>query len=151
MNLLAWTGNPFVDNGIAAILAYCKKRKPEDVTQEDLRKTSEFIKQVYVTPAWKKAFHSIFTGNYPLLQNSYKTDEKRREKFYAMLDSYSEKVEELGIEGTCIACGRRNIAQRKKLTYLYLEQKAQHEDFLRRQLMAWTFVRLVLLSFNFLR
>ena len=34
--MLTYTGNPFVDVGVAAITAFAQKRHPEDVTPEDL-------------------------------------------------------------------------------------------------------------------
>jgi CRISPR-associated protein Cst1 len=70
MSLLEWTGNPFVDSGIAAILVYCKKRKPEDVLREDFAHINELLQRVYFTEAWTSSLYSIFL-NHPLNQSSY--------------------------------------------------------------------------------
>lgn len=112
MSLLEWTGNPFVDSGIAAILAHRKKRKPEDITQGDLRTMSGFIQEVYISDKWKKGMYSIFL-NYPLNQPSYKTEVKKREKLKEFVESLLNAVEPTGVNGNCIACGRRNINKRK--------------------------------------
>lgn len=117
MNLLVWTGNPFVDSGIAAILVWLKKSKPEYITQEDLENVSAFIQKVYVTEKWKKAIYSIFV-NYPLSQPSYKTEEKKREKLKEFLDDLLIGAEEIKEGGNCIACGRRNTNKRKNRQHI---------------------------------
>ncbi len=48
--MLKFTGHPFLDVGVAAITAYAQKRRPEDVTQEDLGKVAAYIEQNYVIP-----------------------------------------------------------------------------------------------------
>lgn len=112
MNLLEWTGNPFVDSGIAAILAHRKRHKPEDVTHDDLRAMSELIQQVYVSGKWRKTIYSIFL-NYPLIQPSYKTEERKREKLKEFVELLLNAAEPVGISGDCIACGRRKVTKRK--------------------------------------
>jgi len=112
MSLLEWTGNPFVDGGIAAMLAHCKKRKPGDITQDDLRVMSELIQQVYVSDKWRKTIYSIFL-NYPLSQPSYKTEQMKREKLKEFVELLLDAVEPVGVSGDCIACGRRKVTKRK--------------------------------------
>ena len=70
MNLLVWTGNPFVDSGIAAILVLRKKSKPEDVTKEDLEFTANFLMEIYSKEGWISNLYSIFV-NHPLNQSAY--------------------------------------------------------------------------------
>jgi CRISPR-associated protein Cst1 len=117
MTLIEWTGNPFVDSGIAATLVYCKKRKPEDVTTEDLQIMSKLVQEVYCSGKWKKAMYSIFL-NYPLSQPSYKTEEKKREKLKEFLDALLSDVEEIQSGGDCIACGRRKTRRRKNRQHI---------------------------------
>ncbi|MGI8493815.1 MAG: type I-B CRISPR-associated protein Cas8b1/Cst1 [Pyrinomonadaceae bacterium] len=117
MSLLVWTGNPFVDGGIAAILVQQKKNKPEDIFKEHLENVSEFIQSIYVTEKWKKAIYSIFV-NYPLSQPSYKTEEKKREKLKEFLDDLLSEAEEIKESGDCIACGRRNTSKRKNRQHI---------------------------------
>lgn len=117
MSLLEWTGNPFVDSGIAATLVYCKKRKPEELAREDLQIMSELVQKVYCSDKWKKAMYSIFL-NYPLSQPSYKTEEKKHEKLKEFLDALLNGVEELQSSGDCIACGRRQTRRRKNRQHI---------------------------------
>lgn len=70
MSLLEWTGNPFVDSGIAAILAHHKKRTPADVTLRNLSETGDLLQKVYGEGSWTTNLYSIFV-NYPLNQSSY--------------------------------------------------------------------------------
>jgi CRISPR-associated protein Cst1 len=113
MSLLKWTGNPFVDSGIASTLAYREKDSPEDITFEDLQAMRDLLFTVYTKPAWRKSFHNIFTGNCKLLQNSYKTDQKRNEEYSKFLDSLLANTKELAASGNCMACGQRDFVSRK--------------------------------------
>jgi len=112
MNFLEWTGNPFVDSGIAALLEHSNKKNPAEITKDDLFSIAALLQEVYVTDKWKKNMYSIFL-NYPLSQPSYKTEEKKREKLKEFLDDLLEGVDLTGEKGDCIACGRRNTRKRK--------------------------------------
>lgn len=114
MSLLEWTGNPFVDGGIAAILAHHHKRKPEDITQDDLRIISEWLPTIYISERWKFYIRYTFTVNHPLLQNSHKTDERRVVKFKEFLLRLLSDPKQANDGGNCIACGSRNVRSRKK-------------------------------------
>jgi len=70
VSLLAWTGNPFVDCGIAAIMAYRKKKQLEDISIDDLNEVGELLQKVYVTESWSSVLYSVFV-NHPLSQSSY--------------------------------------------------------------------------------
>ena len=63
--LYVYTGNPFVDAGIAAMLAWADKTQPEDLDLEDLTAMKSTLMDLYATPAWAKAMFSLFV-NYPL-------------------------------------------------------------------------------------
>ncbi|RLF98072.1 type I-B CRISPR-associated protein Cas8b1/Cst1, partial [Thermococci archaeon] len=47
-----FTGNPFVDAGIAALCAITKKNDPKAITKDDLRESINFISNHY--PNWRK-------------------------------------------------------------------------------------------------
>jgi CRISPR-associated protein Cst1 len=113
MSFLSWTGNPFVDSGIAATLAYCRKNYPEEIELSDLEAMKRLLLKVYVEPAWRKSFHNIFTGNCKLLQNAFQTDARRNEEYAKFLDALLSETTELGVNGNCIACGQRNAVSRK--------------------------------------
>lgn len=113
MNIIKWTGNPFVDCGIAATIAYCQKNSPNEISTLDLQAMKNLLLVVYTKPAWRKSFHNIFTGNCKLLQNAFKTDERRNDEYRIFLDSLISETQELGEIGNCIACGQRNFISRK--------------------------------------
>jgi CRISPR-associated protein Cst1 len=70
MNLLVWTGNPFVDSGIAAILVRQNKNRIEDIEREDLESMSNFLAEIYAKEGWISNLYSIFV-NHPLNQSAY--------------------------------------------------------------------------------
>lgn len=113
MSLLKWTGNPFVDSGIASALAFRQKDSPKEIALEDLQVMKILLLGVYTEPAWRKSFHNIFTGNCKLLQNSYQNDQRRNEEFSKLLDSLLANTVELVESGNCIACGQRDFVSRK--------------------------------------
>ncbi len=117
MSFLIWTGNPFVDSGIAAILEHRRKKVPDDIDNDDLSAMSELLQQMYITDKWKKNIYSIFL-NHPLCQPSYKTESKKREKFKEFLDDLLDGTEQLGDMGDCMACGRRNTRKRKNRQHI---------------------------------
>lgn len=43
--MLRYTGHPFIDVGIAAILAHVRKRQPEELTTDDLTQVVAYIEQ----------------------------------------------------------------------------------------------------------
>lgn len=117
MSLFTWTGNPFVDSGIAAMLIHSKKNLPEKIIRDDLLAMSEFLQKIYVMDKWKKAMYSIFV-NYPLSQPSYKTEERKREKLKEFFDELIENTAEQEDSGDCIACGRRKTRKRKNRQHI---------------------------------
>lgn len=116
MSLFNWTGNPFVDSGIAATLLYNEKSELSDLGILELEKMKALLLQVYTKPAWRKSFHNIFTGNCKLLQNSFKTDAKRDEEFSKYLTTLLGNAKETLGGGNCVACGQRNATSRKSKT-----------------------------------
>jgi CRISPR-associated protein Cst1 len=110
--LYVYTGNPFVDAGIAAMLAWSQKTEPEELTFDDLSALGASLLSLYSTPTWTKSLYSIFI-NYPLNQNSYKGDIKKREKLKEFLDDLLGGVVPLAEQGHCIACGRRSTRRPK--------------------------------------
>jgi CRISPR-associated protein Cst1 len=110
--LYVYTGNPFVDAGIAAMLAWAEKTRPEELTFEDLTVLKSALLNPYATPAWAKAMFSVFV-NYPLNNPSYKGEARKREEFEKLLDELVRGSHELKEQGNCMACGRRPTRQAK--------------------------------------
>ncbi|MBZ0309977.1 MAG: hypothetical protein K8I82_28200, partial [Anaerolineae bacterium] len=48
MTILRYTGHPFIDVGVATIMAWVKVREPHQVTYEHLEKVAEELREIYV-------------------------------------------------------------------------------------------------------
>jgi CRISPR-associated protein Cst1 len=55
--MLTYTGHPFIDVGVAAITAFVGKRRPDEITPEDLEKVVKYIEQNYVRPPSARLSH----------------------------------------------------------------------------------------------
>jgi CRISPR-associated protein Cst1 len=117
--LYAYTGNPFVDAGVAAMLAWAEKTWPEELSFEDLTSLKSTLLNLYATPAWAKAMFSVFV-NYPLNNPSLNAEVRKRaalEQFLNQLLQGSQVIEE---QGNCMACGRRSTRTRKNRQHVPL-------------------------------
>lgn len=110
MPLFNWTGNPWVDGGIAALLAWFKKANPSEITKEHLLEIKEELLSLYLSAGWKSSNFTIFV-NYPTNNPSNKGREVQKlgEFFEIML----RNIEPLDVSGNCIACGRRKAIGNK--------------------------------------
>ncbi|GEM_PF-543147 len=62
--LLEWTGHPFVDAGLVAILLIANKNKPEELTREDIEKAIDFAAELYATKEWSSSYiHAMLMPN----------------------------------------------------------------------------------------
>ncbi|WP_236626979.1 type I-B CRISPR-associated protein Cas8b1/Cst1 [Palaeococcus pacificus] len=62
--LLNWTGHPFVDAGLVAILLLSGKEKPEGLTKEDIERAIEFVAELYATKEWSSSYlHAMVMPN----------------------------------------------------------------------------------------
>jgi CRISPR-associated protein Cst1 len=104
MSIYTWTGNPFVDAGIAAILIESGKGEPDAIDTQDVRKSAELISTVYRSEPWTKNMFSVFPNN-PLTNPSVKDKSKRYKEY---LNTIIEEIEPLDKAGNCISCGRRD-------------------------------------------
>jgi CRISPR-associated protein Cst1 len=84
--MLHYTGHPLIDIGMAAIAAYAKKRRPEDVTIDDLSAVATYIEQNYVRAPLRGHLTMAFTSNAWFIQDAFNPDkpdltpEKRAER-----------------------------------------------------------------------
>jgi len=60
MGLLNWTGNALADVGIAALCAMVRRRRPEDLTLEDLDQAAEEMRAAYFDGAWISYLTCVF-------------------------------------------------------------------------------------------
>lgn len=110
--LYVYTGNPFVDAGIAAMLAWADKTQPEDLDLEDLTAVKSTLMDLYATPAWARAMFSVFV-NYPLNNPSFKGEARKRAALEKFLDEFLQGSQVLEEQGNCMACGRRSARKPK--------------------------------------
>lgn len=116
MSYFDWTGNPWVDAGISAILALSEKEKPCEISLEDCEKVSEIVEKLYLTKEWAKNLYSVFP-------NSKFTNPSIKNKQFAIHDFFEgliNQFEELGTTGDCIACGRRKVSGQKNKSHIPL-------------------------------
>lgn len=104
-NIFTYTGNPFVDAGITAMLVWFGKDKPEEIEKEDLEKLIDEITDLYIKEGWNKIMYSIFP-NSKLTNPSVKDKKGEYGKF---LNELLSEITPLSTGGNCIACGRRNF------------------------------------------
>jgi hypothetical protein len=63
-----WTGHPFVDAGLSALLLLSGKKNPEEITEEDVENTIDIISELYSNPDWNsKYLHAMIFPNSGLL------------------------------------------------------------------------------------
>jgi CRISPR-associated protein Cst1 len=101
-NIFTYTGNPFVDAGITAMLVWLGKEKPEEIEKEDVKKLIEDIKDLYTKENWNKIMYSIFPNS--KLTNPSVKDKKG--EYGRFLNELLSEITLLSTEGNCIACGR---------------------------------------------
>lgn len=84
--MLAYTGHPFIDVGIAAITAQAGKFTPDQLTADDLAAVVEYIEQNYIVPPLRGHLTMAFTSNAWFIQDAFNPDrpelspEKRAER-----------------------------------------------------------------------
>jgi len=98
-----FTGNPFVDAGIAALCAINKKADPQTITKDDLSESIGFISNCY--PNWRK-LGNFFTQNCLPRQPSLKMTE-RKSRYREYLEQLWDGIVPISTSGDCGACGGR--------------------------------------------
>lgn len=111
MPLFEYTGNPFVDAGISALMIWCGKKVPQDLSESDVKKALPEIATLFSQDAWVKSFYTTFS-NGVMVQPANKGKEK--EKWIEFISELSKDLLPLGEKGSCVACGRRDAIKIKK-------------------------------------
>lgn len=109
MPLFTWTGNPWVDAGIAAIQEWTKKNKPEDIVIDGVKEISNILIDIYLSETWKKNLFSVFPNN-AITNPAVKDRKQRLAEYYKTLIT---NITSIGKAGNCIACGRRDAINGK--------------------------------------
>jgi len=110
---LYWTGHPFVDAGLAAILLIAGKNNPDELTEKDVEKAIEFASELYATEESSKYIHGMIFPNNGILManpsmNKSRSPEKIAERLRTLYNSISLSMNE--DEKRCIICGRQKPA-----------------------------------------
>lgn len=74
--MLAYTGHPFIDVGVAAIAAFAGKRRPEEVTAGDLYRVADYVEDHYTVPPLS-SFLIVSLMNSGFTQPAFDQDRKR--------------------------------------------------------------------------
>lgn len=108
-----WTGHPFVDAGLAAVLIFSGKNKPHELTGKDVISTIEFISELYSKEEWVKYLHGkIFPNSGLLMVNPSMKRNRKPENLAGRLKQLYDSIEPLKKShdrGVCAVCGRREI------------------------------------------
>ena len=113
-----WTGHPFVDAGLAAILLITGKNKPEQLTEKDIEKAIEFASELYATKEWSSSYllGMIFPNNGILMANP-SMSKKRSPK--AIAENLWGILKEFKISNKnsakCVLCGRTPAYTKKEV------------------------------------
>jgi len=96
VNMLAYTGHPFVDIGAATVTAFSQRAKPEDVSVEDLERVSVYIEQNYVRPPLRGYLTMAFTSNAWFIQDGFNPEkpslsEEEREQRRTVRDDWAQR------------------------------------------------------------
>jgi CRISPR-associated protein Cst1 len=106
MNRITYTGHPFVDVGIATIVAFVDKSRPEDLVEEDLAKVGEYIEQNY-TIAPLTSVLTMSLPNSGFTQPAY-DEAKKREYARVVGQSLSEAAHQS--DELCIFTGEQALS-----------------------------------------
>lgn len=111
-----WTGHPFVDAGLAAIIIFSRKEKPQELTEKDIILTIEFTSELYSKDEWTKYFHGkLFPNSGLLISNPspyLKKDRTPENLTKKLQDVYKSIPPILGSnynKPRCVICGRREL------------------------------------------
>ncbi|MBI3034937.1 type I-B CRISPR-associated protein Cas8b1/Cst1 [Candidatus Woesearchaeota archaeon] len=105
-NIFKFTGNSFVDNGVALITIWAGKKKPEDVEDTVLDDIAKQISLIYTEEAWRNKVQFIFP-NSKIANPSIQLSRKSKE-YYNLLKTYINNISSFKSDGNCIGCGRRD-------------------------------------------
>jgi len=114
-----WTGHPFVDAGLTAVLLISNKKKPEELVEEDIKKAIEFASKLYAKKEWAgKYLHGMLFPNSGILMANPSMSKKRSpesiaKNLFDLYGSIPEITNEKSLERRCVICGRREPAHDK--------------------------------------
>ena len=97
--MLEYTGHPFVDVGIATIVAFVGKKQPQELSEADLEAIAEYMRKNYVIDPLK-SFLTVAFPNSGFTQPAYnKQPEKRQIYARRVLGAYRSDAPRLRVPG----------------------------------------------------
>ncbi|WP_461864208.1 type I-B CRISPR-associated protein Cas8b1/Cst1 [Thermococcus sp.] len=107
--LFTWTGHPFTDAGLVALLLLSGKKRPEELTEEDIKNAIEFASELYSRKKWSSGYiHAMMLPNSGILMaNPSMTKKRTPDTIKAKLFSLLSEPEDPNAP-VCEICGRRH-------------------------------------------
>lgn len=104
-DMMHWTGNPYVDIGLATILAFCDRDDPAQLTADELEGIAAWIAENYLQNPLKSFLTVAFPNS--AFTNPTTKDEKRKAQVQAILLAHKEPASESA--EICILSGDKVI------------------------------------------
>ncbi|ADG13584.1 CRISPR-associated CXXC_CXXC protein Cst1 [Methanocaldococcus infernus ME] len=107
-----WTGHPFADAGLSAILLLNNKQNPDEIDENDIKKAIEFASNLYAKNEWVRYLSGkIFPNNGFIMTNpsmsKKRSPENIAKNLWKLYENIPEILEPSSKERRCIICGRR--------------------------------------------
>ncbi|MEW6297029.1 MAG: type I-B CRISPR-associated protein Cas8b1/Cst1 [Thermodesulfobacteriota bacterium] len=102
--MLRYTGHPIADIGVATITAFRQKTKPEDLNDEDLEQTAEYLLTQYTSGVLTPYLSCVFTMNASYTQPSWKQAQREQES-RELLFSFRREPDPAATSLRCIFSG----------------------------------------------
>lgn len=103
---LRWTGHPLVDMGIATLVAFAERTRPDEVTFDDLERFATYAEEALFSPALRSHASVLYTINNDYLNPAF-SDVKRRENARALLRRFASPPQPS--LSPCSYCGRAAV------------------------------------------
>lgn len=116
--MLAWTGHPLVDVGIATLCAMSRKSDPRDLTLEDLDAAADRMSENYFSGLMTSYNSCVFTMN--AYDNPTSGPEKKKEYEERVLRAHRSKPDSGATEYTCPFSGKpaSHLIERRQMPLL---------------------------------
>ncbi|MEM4278841.1 MAG: type I-B CRISPR-associated protein Cas8b1/Cst1 [Archaeoglobaceae archaeon] len=117
MSLLEWTGHPFVDAGLAAVLLLANKSDATDLTEKDVESAIDFVSKLYARDEWNsKIIHGmIFPNNGILMANPAMKKRRTSENIAKNLNELFSEIKNSSGGFNCVICGERPAYDKKEV------------------------------------
>jgi CRISPR-associated protein Cst1 len=106
--MLSYTGHPFVDVGLATIAAFNSKRKPEELSDQDLNQVSDYITREYVRQPLRSFLTVVFPNSGFTQPAFFNAPERQLDYADRVLRSYSSEMAVL--DERCVFTGDPAVA-----------------------------------------